>query len=73
VQPAIGLSLKEYGRGLAGGLLFSLPMLYTQEMWRAGGLLGPERLLVGVLGTFLMLLGYNRFSGLRCDASCPRW
>jgi putative integral membrane protein (TIGR02587 family) len=67
--PAVKLSLKEYGRGLAGGLLFSLPMLYTQEMWRAGGLLGPERLLVGVLGTFLMLLGYNRFSGLRCDAS----
>jgi putative integral membrane protein (TIGR02587 family) len=69
VQPTIGLSLKEYGRGLAGGLLFSLPMLYTQEMWRAGGILGPERLLVGLLGTFLMLLGYNRFAGLRCDAS----
>lgn len=68
-RPAIGLSLKEYGRGVAGGLLFSLPMLYTQEMWRAGGLLGPERLLVGVVGTFMMLLGYNRFSGLRCDAS----
>jgi len=68
-RPAIGQSLKEYGRGVAGGLLFSLPMLYTQEMWRAGGLLGPERLLVGVVGTFLMLLGYNRFSGLRCDAS----
>lgn len=68
-QPSVGLSLKEYGRGLAGGLLFSLPMLYTQEMWRAGGLLGPERLLIGIVGVFLMLLGYNRFSGLRCDAS----
>jgi putative integral membrane protein (TIGR02587 family) len=64
----VGVSLKEYGRGLAGGLLFSLPMLYTQEMWRAGGLLGPERLLVGMLGAFLMLLGYNRYAGLRCDA-----
>ena len=62
------VSLKEYGRGLAGGLLFSLPILYTQEMWTAGGLLGPERLLIGLLGTFLMLLGYNRYSGLRCDA-----
>jgi len=68
-RPAIGLSLKEYGRGVAGGLLFSLPMLYTQEMWRAGGLLGPERLVVGVVGVFVMLLGYNRFAGLRCDAS----
>jgi putative integral membrane protein (TIGR02587 family) len=68
-RPAVGRSLKEYSRGLAGGLLFSLPMLYTQEMWRAGGLLGPERLLAGVSGTFLLLLGYNRYAGLRCDAS----
>lgn len=68
-RATVAVSFKEYGRGLAGGLLFSLPLLYTQEMWRAGGLLTPERLLVGLAGTFLMLLGYNRFSGLRCDAS----
>lgn len=65
----VAVTLREYGRGIAGGLLFSLPMLYTEEVWRAGGLLGPERVLVGVIGTFLMLLGYNRYSGLHRDAS----
>lgn len=64
----VAVSLREYGRGVAGGLLFSLPMLYTEEVWRSGGLLGPERVLVGIAGTFVMLLGYNRYSGLRSDA-----
>jgi hypothetical protein len=30
-----GESLREYGRGVAGGLLFSLPLLYTVEVWHA--------------------------------------
>lgn len=67
--PSIGRSLQEYGRGLAGGLLFSLPLLYTREIWRAGGVLAPGRLLLGLAGVFVLLLGYNRHAGLRCNAS----
>lgn len=61
-------SLQEYARGIAGGLLFSLPFLYTEEVWRAGTVIEPPRLLAGVAGTYLILLGYNRYAGLRRDA-----
>lgn len=62
-------SLQEYGRGIAGGLIFSLPLLFTMEMWWIGFIAHPARLAVGLLGTFVLLLGYNRFAGLRNDAS----
>lgn len=68
-SPSVAHSLREYGRGIAGGLLFSLPLLYTGEIWRAGELLRPERLLLGLAGVFVLLLGYNRYAGLRNDAS----
>lgn len=61
-------SLREYGRGLAGGLIFSLPLLYTMEMWAVGSLARPERLLAYLIFVFLLLLGYNRYAGLRHDA-----
>ena len=62
-------SLREYGRGLAGGLIFSLPLLYTMEVWWEGFIASPERIL-GYLGcVFLLLLGYNRHAGIRRDAS----
>ena len=62
-------SLQEYGRGVAGGLMFSLPLLYTMEVWWAGFTSHPLRLLAYVLATFVLLLGYNRYAGLRRDAS----
>ncbi|HWQ11571.1 MAG TPA: TIGR02587 family membrane protein [Roseiflexaceae bacterium] len=67
--PGVAQSLREYGRGLAGGLIFSLPLLYTAEVWWAGFTLTPWRLLAGLTVTFALLLGYNRFAGLRSDAS----
>ncbi len=62
-------SLQEYGRGIAGGLFFSLPMLYTMEMWQFGFILGPGRLLVYAIATYVLLLGYNRYAGLHQDAT----
>jgi putative integral membrane protein (TIGR02587 family) len=62
-------SLGEYGRGVAGGLIFSLPLLYTQEVWELGTSSSPLRLGVGLAVTVLLLLGYNRYGGLRSDAS----
>ncbi len=62
-------SLQEYLRGIAGGLLFSLPLLYTMEVWWTGFTTHPLRLLIYVLATFTLLLGYNRYAGLRRDAS----
>ncbi|MCA1629692.1 MAG: TIGR02587 family membrane protein [Acidobacteria bacterium] len=60
-------SLREYARGVVGGLIFSLPLLYTMEVWWAGFTASPWRLAVYVLATFVLLLGYNYFGGLRRD------
>jgi putative integral membrane protein (TIGR02587 family) len=67
--PPVRESLAEYGRGLAGGLLFSLPLVYTMEMWWAGFIAAPARLLALLLFTYVLLLGYNRFAGMHHDAS----
>lgn len=68
-QRSVRQSVQEYLRGIAGGLLFSLPLLYTMEVWWAGFTTHPLRMLVYVLATFTLLLGYNRYAGLRADAS----
>ncbi|WP_051286251.1 DUF2391 family protein [Salinimicrobium terrae] len=65
----ISETAKEYGRGIVGGLLFSLPLLYTMEVWWTGFTASPEKLLAFVAFTFLLLLGYNKHSGMRKDAS----
>jgi putative integral membrane protein (TIGR02587 family) len=62
-------TLQEYARGVTGGLLFSLPLLYTMEVWWAGFIARPLRLLIYLLAGFLLLFGYNRYAGLREDAS----
>lgn len=67
--PSPAESLREYGRGIAGGLLFSLPMLYTMEVWWTGFIASPERLLVGLAVSYALLLLFNRFAGLHEDAS----
>lgn len=62
-------SVNEYGRGIAGGLIFSMPLLYTVEVWHHGESSSPLRLGVGMLVTLLLLIGYNRYAGLHPDAS----
>ena len=64
----VSQSLREYARGVAGGLLFSLPLLYTMEVWWAGFTSHPWRLAAYVVATFALLLGYNYFVGLRRDS-----
>ena len=67
-RPPYSESLREYGRGLGGGLLFSLPLLYTMEVWWTGFIAGPIRLLAYIAATFVLLLGYNTYAGMRHDA-----
>lgn len=64
-----GESLREYGRGITGGLLFSLPLLYTGEVWWAGFTMETPRPLAYLVATFVLLLGYNRYAGLHPDTS----
>ena len=65
----VGQSLREYARSVAGGLLFSLPLLYTMEVWWAGFIAQPLHLLFYFIVGFLLLFGYNRYAGLHEDAS----
>ncbi|WP_210466485.1 DUF2391 family protein [Rufibacter roseolus] len=68
-EKSILQSLQEYGRGVIGGLLFSLPMLYTMEIWWASFTVSPWLLLLYILVTSVSLLGYNTYAGLRSSAS----
>jgi putative integral membrane protein (TIGR02587 family) len=62
-------SAKEYARGVAGGLVFSLPLLFTMEVWWTALAVAPETLVGYVAVGFVLLIGYNRYAGLRADAS----
>jgi putative integral membrane protein (TIGR02587 family) len=62
-------SLKEYARGITGGLVFSLPLLYTMEVWWAGFIVSPIPLIILMVVTFILLLGYNRYAGVRPDVN----
>lgn len=68
-ERSLGRALREYARGIVGGLLFSLPLLYTMEVWWAGFIARPSVLLIYLAAGFLLLFGYNRYAGLHEDAS----
>ena len=63
----VAQSLWEYARGVAAGCC-SACRCSTQ--WRCGGraLSCTRRLAAYVAGTFVLLLGYNTYAGLRHDA-----
>lgn len=67
--PSTSESLQEYARGIAGGFLFSLPLLLTHEIWTVSVTASPARLAVGLLATFVLLCGYNAYAGLRYDST----
>lgn len=69
IERPVRRSLQEYARGVAGGLLFSFPLLFTMEVWWAGFIATPFQLLIMVVVTYLLLLGYNRYAGMREDVS----
>jgi putative integral membrane protein (TIGR02587 family) len=62
-------SLREYGRGICGGFLFSMPLLYTMEVWWTGLTVSPGRLLVGFAMAYALLCAYNAYAGLHHDTS----
>ena len=67
MKPTLAEALQNYARGICGGLLFSLPMLYTMEIWWAGIQLHPPRQALYLLVCLVLLISYNRYAGLRCN------
>lgn len=68
-KATINETFREYGRGIIGGILFSLPLLYTMEVWWNGFKAPPSYLLSCIVVTFLLLIGYNKYAGFKKDAS----
>src|SRR5918993_806138 len=68
-SPTTAETLREYGRGIGGGFLFSLPLFLTMETWHAAVTAGPGRLLLAMGATFVLLCGYNLYAGLRHDST----
>lgn len=58
-------TLRAYARGVAGGLLFGTPLLFTMEMWWLGFSMSAETLLVAIVANFGILLILERYSGFR--------
>ena len=56
---------RDHVRAAAGGLLVGLPLLWTMEMWDAGGTLAPAKLLLLLAIAYLVVCGYNAIAGFR--------
>lgn len=57
-------TLQGYARGVAGGLLFSIAPLYTQELWWQGYTSPPIRILLVGLAMLAVLVAYAHYAGV---------
>ena len=52
-------------RGVAGGTLLGVPLLYTQETWLHGRSISPMVILIGLAATFAVNVALSYFVGFR--------
>lgn len=52
-------------RGMCGGFIFSLPIIYTMEMWQLGHTTPLSKILVFVAFAYVVAVGLNYVSGFR--------
>lgn len=62
----------ELVRGVAGGMLFGIPLLYTMEVWWAGTYAHPLRMVAVLLTTSLIVFLLMRTGGFR-ETKDVRW
>jgi putative integral membrane protein (TIGR02587 family) len=60
--------LNDLIRGISGGFLFGIPLLYTMEVWWIGSSVEPPRLLIAIALTFVIVFLLNQTSGFRDTA-----
>lgn len=58
-------SAQDLLRAVGGGLLVGLPLLFTMEMWTHSFLLPSWKIVVLLLVSFLVVIGYSAVSGFR--------
>lgn len=52
-------------RGLSGGFMFGIPLLYTMEVWWIGSATPPIRMLVALAVSYITVFLLNRTAGFR--------
>ena len=57
--------LLDVGRGIAWGLVFGMPVLYTMEIWLGGREVSPLSLLGVLIGTIFLNIQVAYFAGMR--------
>jgi len=67
--PSVKESLTSYLRAIGGGLLFGMPLLFTQEVWNHAFLLPGWKVVALVAIGFAILVGLNQAIGFRRDRS----
>ncbi len=60
--------LDDLVRGVSGGFLFGIPLLYTMEVWWIGSFVDPPRMLVALAASFVVVLLLNHTGGFRRSA-----
>lgn len=57
--------LNDLVRGVCGGFLFGVPLLYTMEVWWVGSSVSPPRLLFALLATLTVVYLVSQTAGFR--------
>src|SRR5688572_6788217 len=66
-----GTTPPELMRGVSGGVILGLPLIYTQEVWMLGASINPLGI-VGLLAvSFLLNLLLSRYVGFEDEAATP--
>ena len=65
----VSKTLRNYGRGLVGGMIFAFAPLYTMEVWEQGFIARPAVVLFAVVATYAVLVAYSFYAGLHADRS----
>ncbi|NNF57685.1 MAG: DUF2391 family protein [Rhodothermaceae bacterium] len=66
----VSKTLKGYGRGIVGGMIFALAPLYTIEIWWQGFIAAPYVLVIATLGTLAVLVAYAQQGFIRTGPCC---
>ncbi len=63
--------LDDFIRGISGGFLFGIPLLYTMEVWWVGSSSQPPWMLMAIAATLVVVFLLNRIEGFR-KSDCVR-
>lgn len=61
------------GRAFAGAIIFTAPILMTQETWNLGASMAPSRLALLLIATVPTIVLLNRYSGFRRGGALSDW